>query len=77
MHDGRTDAICQATGSDLRRNSVLRNIDRSTAKVNHYAFLTGSDAGGAIGIAYLGTPCFRTSNGKNLWATIYILIFPN
>ena len=64
VHDSRSDAIWQAAGSDLRKNSVLRNIDTSITSINHYAFLTGRDSGGAIGIAYLSTPCFRAAYGK-------------
>ena len=64
QYDSRSDAIWQATGSDLQRNSVQRNIDTNSYTTQHYAFLTGSDNGGAIGIAYLGTTCLRAGQGK-------------
>ena len=54
----------QATGGALSSNDIRRFIDTNSYSTQHYAFLTGSDGGGAIGIAYLGTCCFRNSNGK-------------
>ena len=53
----------QATGSDLQSSAVQAHVDSSSFSTQHYAFLSGTDGGGAIGIAYLGTPCFRNSNG--------------
>ena len=54
----------QATGGALSSNDIRRFIDTNSYSTQHYAFLTGGDGGGAIGIAYLGTCCFRNSNGK-------------
>ena len=54
----------QATGSALQTSDILNNIDTSSFSTQHYAFLTGYDGSGAIGIAYLGTPCYRLSGGK-------------
>ena len=61
----------QATGSALSSNAIRRFIDTNSYSTQHYAFLTGSDGGGAIGIAYLGTCCFRNSNGKLGHKAIY------
>ena len=53
----------QATGGSLNSSSIKRWVDTSSHSIQHYAFLTGSNGNGAIGIAYVGTACFRNSNG--------------
>ena len=56
----------QATGASLGSNDVLNHIDTSSYSTQHYAFLTGYDGTGSpIGIAYVGTPCVRLSQGKS------------
>ena len=56
--------VYQATGSSLSSGDVLSSVETMSYSTKHYAFLTGSDGSGAIGIAWLGTACLRTSNGK-------------
>ena len=73
-YDTRSDALWQATSSSLQSNAVRRNIDTSSNAIQHYAFLTGRDNSGAIGIAYLSTPCFRAPVGKVISFTLGINI---
>ena len=54
----------QASGASLGSSATQTWIDTSSYSTQHYAFLTGQDASGAIGIAYLGTACLRVSSGK-------------
>ena len=66
-YDSRSDAIWQATGSDLDGNAVQRNVDRNSYTTQHYAFLSGDagwQSGGAIGIAYMSSTCLRWGSGK-------------
>ena len=63
-YDARNDAVYQATGSSLQSTAIIRNIDFSSSTIQHYAFLTGQDNSGAIGIAYVGTTCLQASYGK-------------
>jgi hypothetical protein len=48
----------------LTSSSTRRWVDTNSYSTQTYAFLTGRDSAGAIGIAYLGTACFRVSGGK-------------
>ena len=64
QHDSRSDATWQANSADLQSTAVQRNVDKTSYTTQHYAFLSGQDAGGAIGIAYLSTPCLKVSSGK-------------
>jgi len=47
-----------ASGNSLRSSGIRRHIGGSN--IDHHAFLTGSNGGGPIGIAYLGTACIRS-----------------
>jgi len=60
----------QATGSALQTSDILNNIDTSSFSTQHYAFLTGYDGSGAIGIAYVGTPCLRLSGDQRYKTSI-------
>ena len=63
----------QATSSSLQ-SSAVQNWVGNSLDIHHYAFLAGRDGSGAIGVAYVGTPCFRLSGGKwNL--TIFLKMF--
>ena len=53
----------QATSSSLQSSAVQSHVTNSR-DIHHYAFMAGRDGSGAIGIAYVGTPCFRLANGK-------------
>ena len=64
IFDSRSDALWQATGQDLLRDSVIRNIDTETSTTQHYVFFTGQDDEGALGIAWLGTACLQSPYGK-------------
>ena len=54
----------QATKSALQSNDIRRLIDPSINSTHHYAFLTGEDGSGPVGIAYVGTPCLGILPGK-------------
>ena len=54
----------QATPWDFSHSSLLSHIDTTSSSTQHYVFLSGADGSGAIGIAYLGTPCLHLSWGK-------------
>ena len=63
IYDGNLEANWQATSNDLQSSAVQSHVDRNSFSTQHYVFLTGQDSVGAIGIAYVGTPCFTQSNG--------------
>ena len=66
QYDSQSDAVWQATGSDLQRSSVQRHIQTDSSAIQHYAFLSGQDNGGALGIAYVGTTCLQSLSGKTM-----------
>ena len=51
---------------------MQRHVDTNSHTTQHYAFLSGSDSGGAIGIAYLSTPCLRAGRGKLNYGMLHI-----
>ena len=65
VFDSESDATWQATSSSLYSSAVLRHIDSSSNTIHHYAFLTGDDHSGAIGIAWLNSACLRSTAGKH------------
>lgn len=70
ISDYASDATWQATGSSLQSAAVQRHIESSSTTIHHYAFLSGQDHSGAIGIAYLGTACLRAPQGKRCFCII-------
>ena len=64
----------QATGNDINGEAVRSHVATSSYSTQHYAFFGGSDNGGAIGIAYLGTACLRASEGMQNTMSFGILI---
>ena len=52
-----------ASGNSLKSSGVRRHIGGSN--IDHHVFLGGSNGGGPIGIAWLGTACIRSSRGLN------------
>ena len=71
-HDTSDDATWQAGENNLQHPALQRNIDHDSNRINHYAFLTGSDRKGPISSAYVGTVCFNDQTSK-LFIFIQIL----
>ena len=49
---------------DLYSSAVQKHVDKRSASPNHYAFLSGPDAAGASGVAFLGSGCFAFQDSK-------------
>ena len=64
VYDKSSSATWQATGDSLQTRVVQRHVDINSFTTQHYAFLTGQDRIGALGIAYVGSPCFQKSSGE-------------
>jgi len=60
----------QADGSSIEGAGLRSHIDTSSYSTQHYAFLGGKDNGGAIGVAYVGTPCLRLSQDQRYKVSI-------
>ena len=56
--------IWQAITVDLYSSAVQKHVDMRSASPNHYAFLSGQDAAGASGVAFLGSACFAFPDSK-------------
>ena len=56
--------IWQAITVDLFSSALQTHVDKRSASPNHYAFLSGPDAAGASGVAFLGSACFAFPDSK-------------
>ena len=54
----------QATSKSLFSSAIKKHTEKDSTAIQHYAFLTGSDEIGNLGVAFFGSMCFKFLNGK-------------
>ena len=54
----------QATSKSLFSSAIKKHTEKDSTAIQHYAFFTGSDKIGNLGVAFFGSMCFKFLNGK-------------